>query len=143
VGQQLEGENRRFKQVVADLTLDKAMLQDVLQKRPEAARRREMAGDLVAAFRVPTRRAWCGGPVQSRDLLLPFAAARRDAAADAAAAARRGPAAVRLSAAAHCSRREGWRSNHKKTYRLYRVKQLGVRVRRRHKHTAPVGTSSL
>jgi putative transposase len=30
---QLEEENRRLKQVVADLTLDKVMLQDVLQKR--------------------------------------------------------------------------------------------------------------
>jgi putative transposase len=30
---QLEEENRRLKQVVADLTLDKAMLQDVLQKK--------------------------------------------------------------------------------------------------------------
>jgi putative transposase len=30
---QLEEENRRLKPVVADLTLDKAMLQDVLQKK--------------------------------------------------------------------------------------------------------------
>jgi putative transposase len=30
---QLAEENRRLKQVVADLTLDKAMLQDVLQKK--------------------------------------------------------------------------------------------------------------
>jgi putative transposase len=30
---QCEEENRRLKQVVADLTLDKAMLQDVLQKK--------------------------------------------------------------------------------------------------------------
>jgi len=30
---QLEEENRRLKQVVADLTLDKGMLQDVLQKQ--------------------------------------------------------------------------------------------------------------
>jgi len=30
---QLEDENRRLKQLVADLTLDKAMLQDVLQKK--------------------------------------------------------------------------------------------------------------
>jgi len=29
---QLEEENRRLKQVVGDLTLDKAMLQDVLKK---------------------------------------------------------------------------------------------------------------
>ena len=30
---QLEEENRRLKQLVADLTLDKAMLQDVLRKK--------------------------------------------------------------------------------------------------------------
>jgi len=30
---QLEEENRRLKQVVADLTLDKQMLQEVLQKK--------------------------------------------------------------------------------------------------------------
>ncbi|NIP14946.1 MAG: transposase, partial [Pseudomonadales bacterium] len=30
---QLEEENRRLKQVVADLTLDKAMLQDVLRRK--------------------------------------------------------------------------------------------------------------
>ncbi len=31
---QLEEENRRLKQMVADLSLDKAMLQDVLSKKP-------------------------------------------------------------------------------------------------------------
>lgn len=31
---QLEDENRRLKQLVAELTLDKAMLQDVLRKKP-------------------------------------------------------------------------------------------------------------
>jgi putative transposase len=30
---QLQGENMRLKQLVADLTLDKAMLQDVLSKK--------------------------------------------------------------------------------------------------------------
>ena len=33
---QLEEENRRLKQMVADLSLDKAMLQDVLSKKPKA-----------------------------------------------------------------------------------------------------------
>jgi putative transposase len=33
---QLEDENRRLKQLVADLTLDRAMLQDVLRKKPDA-----------------------------------------------------------------------------------------------------------
>ena len=32
----LEEENRKLKQLVADLSLDKQMLQDVLQKKPEA-----------------------------------------------------------------------------------------------------------
>ena len=31
---QLEQENRKLKQIVADLTLDKQMLQDVLKKKP-------------------------------------------------------------------------------------------------------------
>jgi len=31
---QLEQENRRLKSLVADLSLDKAMLQDVLRKKP-------------------------------------------------------------------------------------------------------------
>jgi len=33
---QLEEENRKLKQLVADLSLDKAMLQDVLRKKSEA-----------------------------------------------------------------------------------------------------------
>ena len=31
---QLEEENRRLKRLIADLTLDKQMLQDVLKKKP-------------------------------------------------------------------------------------------------------------
>jgi putative transposase len=33
-------------------------------------------------------------------------------------------------------RREGWQINHKKTYRLYRDEQLGVRVHRRRKRAS-------
>jgi putative transposase len=57
---QLEDENRRLKQAVADLTLDKQMLQEVLQKKGlRPARRRGIARDLFAAYRVSVRRA-CG-----------------------------------------------------------------------------------
>ena len=46
----LEEENRKLKQLVADLSLDKQMLQDVLQKKPEACSnentRRSLAGML-------------------------------------------------------------------------------------------------
>jgi len=33
---QLEEENRKFKQIVADLSLDKAMLQHIVAKKPRA-----------------------------------------------------------------------------------------------------------
>jgi putative transposase len=33
-------------------------------------------------------------------------------------------------------RREGWRINAKRTYRLYRDEALGVRVKRRHKRAS-------
>lgn len=50
---QLEDENRRLKQVVADLTLDKQVLQEVLQKKgaearpPARDRARPVRGDVL------------------------------------------------------------------------------------------------
>ena len=55
--QGLEEENRRLKQVVADLTLDKAGSRTCSQKGVRPARRGEMVATLVAADRVPKRRA--------------------------------------------------------------------------------------
>jgi len=53
---QLQDENRRLKQLVADLTLDKQMLQEVRKKslRPSA---KETARWLVEHFAVGSRRA--------------------------------------------------------------------------------------
>ena len=47
---QLEEENLRLKKLVADLSLDKAMLQDVLAKELTLARLREWARDLQARY---------------------------------------------------------------------------------------------
>ena len=47
---QLEDEDRRLKQVVADLTLDKQMLQEVLKTGLKPARRREVARQLLGPF---------------------------------------------------------------------------------------------
>lgn len=44
---QLEDENARLKQVVADLTLDKQMLQDVLKKVSRARERRRLVKQLI------------------------------------------------------------------------------------------------
>src|SRR5579864_6843718 len=55
---QLREENTRLKQVVADLTLDKAMLQDVLAKILGPSRRRQVVKYLHDAYRVSEWRAW-------------------------------------------------------------------------------------
>ena len=47
---QLEEENLRLKKLVADLSLDKAMLQDVLAKELTLARLREWVRDLQARY---------------------------------------------------------------------------------------------
>jgi putative transposase len=95
-----------------------------------------MAGYLVAAFRVPTRRA-CG-VVQCNRATFYYRSQRRDVT----------PLRMRLRELAAARprfgyrrlhillRREGWRINHKKTYRLYRAEQLGVRVHRRRKRAS-------
>jgi hypothetical protein len=54
---QLQEENTRLKQLVADLTLDKAMLQDVLAKNASAPAAR--AGGRIPARQLPGERAAC------------------------------------------------------------------------------------
>jgi len=44
---QLEEENRKLKQIVADLSLDKQMLQDVLKKAMRPAQKRSAANELI------------------------------------------------------------------------------------------------
>ncbi|SEO57661.1 Transposase [Aquisalimonas asiatica] len=52
-----KGETRRLKGVVADLTLDKEMRQEVLRKTLKPARRRALAGWMVERYRVSVRLA--------------------------------------------------------------------------------------
>ena len=55
---QLEEENFRLKQIVADLTLDKQMLQDVLKKKAlRAGQKRQLVNGLLDGYRVSERRA--------------------------------------------------------------------------------------
>ena len=54
---QLEEESRWLKQMVADLSLDKAMLQDVLQKIVRPANARGLVDHLRGVFQVSIRRA--------------------------------------------------------------------------------------
>jgi putative transposase len=54
---QLEDENSRLKQVVADLTLDKQMLQDILKKILRTRQRQELIKKLIDEYRVSVRPA--------------------------------------------------------------------------------------
>jgi len=55
---QLEEENAKLKRIVADLSLDKAMLQDVLSKKTlRPARKRELVDHIRSDWKVSARRA--------------------------------------------------------------------------------------
>lgn len=55
---QLEEENRKLKQLVADLSLNKIMLQDVLKKKAlRPTQRKELVGHLMSQYGVSVSRA--------------------------------------------------------------------------------------
>ena len=95
---QLQDENARLKRLVADLTLDRHILQEVLKKRPEAG---TTTRDCVLDPRaVPSQQeaivsAGAAAPI---DVLLPFAGKRSNGTAHAYSRARPQPASVWLRA---------------------------------------------
>lgn len=128
---QLEEENLRLKKLVADLSLDKAMLQDVLAKKDlTLASLREWVRDLQARYGASERQV-CFALRISRSSFR-----YRSVAAD--------DSALRLrireitETRVHYGyrrvhvmlRREGWRDNHKRIYRLYSEQGLSLRLKR-------------
>ncbi|MFZ0432031.1 MAG: IS3 family transposase [Candidatus Acidiferrales bacterium] len=134
---QLEEENRKLKQLVADLSLDKLMLQDVLFKktlRPD--RRRELVRDLEGRYGVSERRS-------CRVLLFFRSSHRYEATRDDQAALRmriREIAQARVRYGYYriyiLLRREGWQVNHKRVYRLYQKEGLSLRKKRPRRHAS-------
>lgn len=97
---QLEEETRKLKQVVADLTLDKGILQEVLAKSPEAhAQACPRPGGASASFHRGATGLWAA-PIESSLVVLPPSSPGGYGAAE--AVTRTGPsaAAVWLSAPA-------------------------------------------
>ena len=133
---QLEDENRRLKQVVADLTLDKAMLQDVAiltgrgpPKVVTPSCRRDVVAHLEAAYRVSERCACraTGFPRSSqryRSRAAPQGELRLRLKELAAARVRYGYRRLHV-----LLRREGWSVNAKRIYRLYKEEGLVIRVK--------------
>ena len=125
---QLEEENRKLKQLVADLSLDKKMLQDVLAKKVlTPARRRDVVARLRAAYGASERRT-CAAPAFPR--ASQRYASRRDP-QDALRVRLRDLAGARFRYGYRrlhvLLRREGWEINHKRVYRLYAEEGLAMR----------------
>ncbi|MCX5799926.1 MAG: IS3 family transposase, partial [Candidatus Eisenbacteria bacterium] len=132
---QLEEENRRLKRMVADLSLDKQMLQDVLFKKAlRPAQKRERVEHLQEAYRVSERRA-CA-VVEIWRASHRYRSRRRDDVAlrmrireIAETRVRYGYLRIHV-----LLRREGWCVNHKRVYRIYREESLNLRRRRPRRH---------
>ncbi|MCS5958758.1 IS3 family transposase [Klebsiella variicola subsp. variicola] len=133
---QLEDENQRLKKLVADLSLDKEMLQEVLKPKVlRPAQKRQAVHFLREAYRISVRRG-CGLLMQSRTVY--HWQSRRD---DRAIALRiREIAETRIRYGwprIHIQlRREGWPVNHKKTHRIYCLEGLNLRKKRPRRHVS-------
>ncbi|HET6841049.1 MAG TPA: IS3 family transposase, partial [Candidatus Angelobacter sp.] len=131
---QLEEENRKLKQLVADLSLDKHILQEVVRKKPlKPARKRELVEQITQWFEIGSRRA-CGLVVMNRATFY-----YRSRAKD------RSALRIRLRDLAMSRvrfgylrltvmlKREGWAVGKKLVYRLYRDLGLQMRTKKRRK----------
>ena len=134
---QLEDENRKLKQLVADLTLDKVMLQEVLVKialTPTC--KRTLATAFTSRFAIGVRRAcgllrfnrasWYYRPHPRDDRAI-----RKRIVELAQARPRFGFQRIHI-----LLRREGWVVNKKRVPRIYRDEELTVRLRRRQKRAS-------
>ncbi|WP_440515063.1 IS3 family transposase [Serratia sarumanii] len=133
---QLEDENQRLKKLVADLSLDKEMLQEGAKTKVlRPAQKRQAVHFLQEAYRISGRRA-CGLLMQSRTVY--HWQSRRD---DRAITLRiREIAETRIRYGyprIHIQlRREGWLVNHKKTHRIYCLEGLNLRRKRPRRHVS-------
>ncbi|MEM8761433.1 MAG: IS3 family transposase [Pseudomonadota bacterium] len=125
---ELEAENTRLKKIVADLALDKEMLQDVIKRKPlRAGRKRTLVDEIRADWSVSIRRA-CAllrfDPTTYR-----YRSRRPDQPALEQRIREICETRVRFGyRRVHVLlRREGWQINQKRTYRLYR--DLGMQLR--------------
>ena len=137
----LEDENRRLKNMVADVSLDNQALRSLLGKKMVApAAYRQAVGVLRADFKMCIRRAWRvvglapstfyyrsrrPEPVEPVEKLKAHAARRP----------RWGYRRLHV-----LLRREGHLVNHKRVYQLYRAHGLAVRRKKRKRLTAAVRT---
>lgn len=127
---QLEEENHQLKKLVADLSLDKQMLQDVIKKAVKPPYKKEMAIWLVENYRVPTRRACrCVGLSHSMYYYKPQ---RREETLLRMRMKEIAQTRVRYGFKRIFTllRREGFTDNHKRACRIYKSEGLNLRTKR-------------
>jgi hypothetical protein len=133
---QLEDENRKLKQIVADLSLDKAMLQAVVAKSLRPSHRRELVPELMQRFGCSQRNALRVVQMSASTYLY------RSVARDATALKLRikeitEPRVHYGYRRVHVMlRREGYTDNVKRVYRLYREEGLSLRLKRPRRNKA-------
>ncbi|MCI1786200.1 MAG: IS3 family transposase [Bacteroidales bacterium] len=134
---QLEEENAKLKQIVADLSLDKQMLQDVLKKKVLRSTQKRMAVEvLYEDYRVSIRRI-CSLIDFPRSMYYYKSRGKDNRALIsrmrdiAMSRVRYGFRRIYV-----LLRREGWFVNHKRVYRLYCQEGLNLRMKRHKKSRA-------
>ncbi|HVB57230.1 MAG TPA: IS3 family transposase [Candidatus Acidoferrales bacterium] len=131
----LEEENRKLKQLVADLSLDKLMLQGRARKKTlRPGRRRELVRYLEWTYRMSERRGCVAlrfdrSSHRYQSIRGDQAVLRKRIRDLAAARVRYGYFRIYI-----LLRREGWRINHKRVYRLYCEEGLSMRLKRPRRH---------
>ncbi|MGU3422391.1 IS3 family transposase [Methylobacterium sp. D54C] len=134
---QLEDENRKLKQLVADLSLDKHILQDVLGKKALTPdRRRALVHQVQESHGVSERRGCAAlgvgrSSVRYRSTKPDQAPLRMRICDLAKSRVRYGYFRIYI-----LLRREGWRINHKRIHRLYRDEGLSLRLKRPRRHVS-------
>lgn len=133
---QLEEENAKLKQIIADLTLDKQILQDVLKKALKIMQRRQLARYLIDSYRIPAKRAfkvvllarslWYYKPHRRDDQIVRWRI-------NEIAATRIRYGAERIFI---LLRREGWSDDFKRVYRICREEGLNLRSKRPRRNRA-------
>ncbi|WP_139322898.1 IS3 family transposase [Deinococcus marmoris] len=129
---QLEDENRKLKQLVADLSLDKVMLQDVIKfKVLRPVQREHLVQHLQAGYRVSERRA-CQVLRATRSTFRYAPRRKQDEPVILKRMTEIAQTRVRYGyRRIHIlMQREGWRINHKRLYRLYQQAGLNLRMKR-------------
>ena len=133
---QLEEENQQLKQLVADLSLDKQMLQDVLKKSSEARAASHAAQHVIDAYHISAR--WACRVIGLQRASWSYKAHGRD---DTVLRQRlRELAHVRIRYGCQrlhtLLRREGWPDNHKRVHRLSCLEGLNLRSKRPRRNRA-------